>query len=78
MPVIHDILIATAHIGTGTTVQPVKFLVFQERTNLVSHRLLVSEVPVGLSTRVLITIKPNTSDWYLMKHLFAKVLKVGL
>lgn len=55
-----------------------QFLVLQDMKNLVSHRLLVCNVLLGLSTRVLVCIKPNTNDWNLMKHLPDMVLNRGL
>lgn len=55
-----------------------KFLVLQEMKNLVTHRLLVCKVLLGLSTRVLACIKPNTNDWNLMKNLPDMVLNRGL
>lgn len=55
-----------------------QFLVLQKMENLVTHRLLVCKVLLGLSTRVLVCIKPNTNDWNLMNHLPDVVLNRGL
>lgn len=55
-----------------------QFLVLQEMKSLVTHRLLVCKVLLGLSTRGLVCIKPNTNDWNLMKHLPELVLNTRL
>lgn len=76
--VTHDALVATACTDTGVIINPVTFLVFWERTDHVSHRLLVSKLALGLTTRALLRKGPNAIAWNLTKHLLDEVLKVGL